>query len=568
MQTWLLPTLSDVFNRREATEGEWHQSAGDERPTPSSGKPEGQRLETLSMKLKARREWCGAIAALEQLLFKTIAPQTGLKVPVPSSFTEPTGSGKFGFQMQTPGAAKTSSSVSREPHAPAALSKLNARQGLLLSGPSPLLSHPALVSQVQTGVFTPTAFQGQEPFQLPAAEPFPVEVVAPCAELPLSPQDPLATEQFCLVLTANFGILLVLGKDSAGLPAFRFSFEPETIQQAWAVLRTRLLITNHYQLHPLDALTHEFAPPTPDYRTVTEFSHCLLKHLPNCSSQEHKGRSDPPSTAQAETKVIPLAMQRSKGHDSQSGEVELLQALTHEIRTPLTTIRTLTRSLLKRGGKLAPNVTKRLETIDQECTEQINRMELIFRAAELATKSTKEQMQLTPISLEQLFQQSIPSWKKQAQRRGVLLDVVLPKKLPTIVSNPGMLNQVLTGLMEKFTRSLPNEGKIRVQVTTAGNQLKLQFSPQSSTEGRSGDAPVPQCGPTTLRALGQLLMFQPETGSLSLNLDVTKNLFHAMGGKLIVRRRPQQEVFTVFLPLVVSPSEVELAQSSRRNLEG
>ena len=33
---------------------------------------------------------------------------------------------------------------------------------------------------------------------------------------------------------------------------------------------------------------------------------------------------------------------------SQPKEVELLQALTHEIRTPLTTIRTLTRLLLKR----------------------------------------------------------------------------------------------------------------------------------------------------------------------------------------------------------------------------
>ncbi|MCY7277683.1 MAG: ATP-binding protein, partial [Phormidesmis sp. CAN_BIN44] len=43
---------------------------------------------------------------------------------------------------------------------------------------------------------------------------------------------------------------------------------------------------------------------------------------------------------------------------------------------------------------------------------------------------------------------------------------------------------------------------------------------------------------------------QPETGSLSLNLSVTKNLFQALGGKLIVRQRPERgEVFTLFLPL-------------------
>jgi signal transduction histidine kinase len=33
-------------------------------------------------------------------------------------------------------------------------------------------------------------------------------------------------------------------------------------------------------------------------------------------------------------------------------------------------------------------------------------------------------------------------------------------------------------------------------------------------------------------------------------LSVTKNLFQALGGKLIVRQKPQQgEVLTIFLPL-------------------
>jgi signal transduction histidine kinase len=45
-------------------------------------------------------------------------------------------------------------------------------------------------------------------------------------------------------------------------------------------------------------------------------------------------------------------------------------------------------------------------------------------------------------------------------------------------------------------------------------------------------------------------MFQPETGSLRLNLNVTKNLFEAMGGKLVVRQGPEKgEVMTIFLPL-------------------
>jgi len=42
-----------------------------------------------------------------------------------------------------------------------------------------------------------------------------------------------------------------------------------------------------------------------------------------------------------------------------------------------------------------------------------------------------------------------------------------------------------------------------------------------------------------------MLMFQPETGNISLNLTATKHLFQAIGGKLIVRQRPQQKC-TIF----------------------
>ncbi|MDP8965463.1 MAG: sensor histidine kinase, partial [Cyanobacteriota bacterium] len=93
-------------------------------------------------------------------------------------------------------------------------------------------------------------------------------------------------------------------------------------------------------------------------------------------------------------------------------------------------------------------------------------------------------------------------------------------------------------------------------VTPTGDQLKLQFQSQcdpektvSSTD--STDSANSTC--STLKSIGQLLMFQPETGSLSLNLNVTKHLFQVLGGKLIVRQRPQEgEVMTIFLPLEVT----------------
>ena len=133
----------------------------------------------------------------------------------------------------------------------------------------------------------------------------------------------------------------------------------------------------------------------------------------------------------------------------------------------------------------------------------------------------------------------------------MLLTVRLPEKMPAVVSDPTVLDQALTSLIERFTRNLPAGSNIQLEVTPAGSQLKVQL--QSQVEGASLPQYPFSAWKTSARAIGQMLMFQPETGSLSLNLAVTKNLFQAIGGKLIVKQRPQQgEVMTVYLPLEAS----------------
>jgi len=407
-------------------------------------------------------------------------------------------------------------------------------QGLIFSSPAPVLKTAQGQQNLTSVVFTPT-LEVNEPSknryrQLPRGG-VPLNPVSgegrtqtsfQMQEVPLSPQDPLQNEQFCLLLTPEFSLLIVLTLTADGGAEFDFSFDPEVTEQAWQVLRSRIQINSPQHLGAIEQTWKQFPLRAPHYHLVSTFTRQLLNHLrPPAPTQEHG------------TSPTPI-----------SPDVELLQALTHEVRTPLTTIRMLTRLLLKRKD-LSADVLKRLRVIDQECTEQINRMELIFQATELEGKNESQQgVNLTPIPLEELFSQSIPYWKKQAKRRNVELEVMLPEKLPTVISHPKLLTQVLTGLMENFTARLPTGGKMNVQVMTVGNQIKLQLLSQNL------QASVTNKGQE--KSIGQLLTLQPETGNLSLNLNVTKNLFQALGGKLTVRQREETgEVLTVFLPVSI-----------------
>ncbi|WP_283766367.1 sensor histidine kinase [Roseofilum capinflatum] len=426
------------------------------------------------------------------------------------------------------------------------LDRLEVAQGLILSS-SPILAHPH--PQITSWLFSPLQEGHSTLFQLPPASSQPGlglrftpvwsgdrQSCPLTPTTPLLPQDPLRGEQFALVLTPSLSLVMVVSPQKNTELGFQFSFDPQEIESAWRALRSRVSATGTPDQIPyLERFYQQFPPVAPPYQTVMDFSRLMLQHLP-----EPQGTG---STAEKPSEIAKkiASPAPSPASPAPQPDLELLKAIAHEVKTPLATIRTYTRLLLKRSH-LPPEVLKRLQTIDRECTEQIDRFNLIFRAVELETTPTKSQStHLTPTSLAQVFQESIPRWQKQASRRNVTLDVVLPQQTPTVVSDPHLLDQVLSNVIQNFTSTLPTGSHVQVEVTPAGDQLKLQLISETSQTCSSLSG---------FKALGHVLMFQPETGNLSLNLSVTKNLFEAIGGKLLIRQRPQHgEVMTIFLPI-------------------
>merc|ERR1712117_460142 len=111
-----------------------------------------------------------------------------------------------------------------------------------------------------------------------------------------------------------------------------------------------------------------------------EFSRLLLSNLPTANTKNEilevnisrkSGDKQETSTSSLESTI----------ENIESTDVELLQAIAHEVKTPLATIQTLTRLLLKRLNLNQEVMRKHLQMIDTECASQIERFSLIFRAA-------------------------------------------------------------------------------------------------------------------------------------------------------------------------------------------
>ena len=440
-------------------------------------------------------------------------------------------------------------------------------QGLILTGPLPVFNSPQILKHFSTWVFNVPTWQSL--WQLPAEGHMGHDRDSdgllsggdrPNRPITLLPADPLARECFCLVMLPHFSLLFTCQHEDDGTAInFQYSFSPMVIEEAWQLLRARIAITSGHHLKQLDNLVAQFMPVEPRYDIVMEFGQLMWQAIPaprgaRTEKQTAEGRassSSPPATSCP----LPPLTQTSMGNGTADNhdDVDFLRAFAHGIRTPLATIRTYTQ-LLKRK-KLPADVLKHLDKIDRECSEQIDRFDLIFKAVEIETSNGLSNSSLHSFCLKKVIHEGQDRWLRQAERHNLVLEVSVPSVIPPIAGDCELLDQMLTELIETLIRSLPSGSHIALNVIPTGDHVKLELVCEDCQEQDGGWL---GWGHSSFQAIGRLLSFQPETGSLSLNLEVTKSLFQAIGGKLTVRRSPQRgDVITIFLPLDDNPAPVK-----------
>jgi hypothetical protein len=316
--------------------------------------------------------------------------------------------------------------------------------------------------------------------------------------IPLGMADPLAEENFALIAAPQFALVLCHRS-----PLLQFSFEPAVVARARDALRRRLVLTRPDLLGRFDRTFATFVPA----RTaqLAAFSRQLL--------------------------AVGSRTQEALDHT----ELDFLEMLAHEVRTPLTTIRTLTRLLLKRS-ELVGAARTYLEAIDRECDLQIERFELLA----LAMDHEQGELALHPqtVAVDRLLLNYLERWREQADSHGLALDVDPPTELLTVQADQYLLERVLGGLVDRLTRSLPHGSHIQVRAERAGLWLRLRIAVTGKAGLDDADAANP-------------FRVDSQAGAVSLRLPAAQGLVAAMGGKLTLRLHPDQEgsTLTIYLPI-------------------
>jgi len=410
---------------------------------------------------------------------------------------------------------------------------MNKQNGIWISAPLPALYEPKLLQSLTGWVWGPDEFEflnSNKSGLLPPSDPknsnkYSLFEEGNYKHLKLKTED--GSEPLLIILTSKVQIALTV-YGPANKRSLIIKTDKKSLDDIISILHKRLHLDNSLQASELkSALSNR--PKIRENNLDKLFWPLLTYRLANIA---------PSLTLQPLNQNI----SNQKSINESNKDISILEAITHEVRTPLATIRTLIRSLIRRKD-LNELVIQRLKQIDSECTEQIDRFGLIFNAAEIQ-KQKPDPSRLASTDLGRMLKMLQPSWEDLLKRREIKLKIDIIPDLPEILSDPERLELMLGGLIDRNTRGLKPGGTLSLELRPAGQRLKLEILCKTIDSSNSLEKNIKQNSD-----LGTVLSWDPETGSLQLSHAATQKLLASLGGRLTKRR---DSILTIFFPIAES----------------
>jgi two-component system, OmpR family, sensor histidine kinase KdpD len=253
--------------------------------------------------------------------------------------------------------------------------------------------------------------------------------------------------------------------------------------------------------------------------------------------------------------LIGIAMERARAIE-QLGKTEanregdrlktaLLESITHDFRTPLTSIKASVTSLLT-SEALGPAGRKELLTVIDEESNRLNR--LVGEAAEMALLDAGEfELRIAPHPIQEVLSAAVEQCKSTLGKRIVQLRI--PDNLPAVMVDLDRMKQALVQLLENAHRYSPEGEPITVSAELNGN-----FVVASVADRGSG-----------IEELEQGLIFDKfyrgrdqryRVQGTGMGLPIAKAIVEAHGGTLgVVSQLGKGSVFSCSLPIDRGPRE-------------
>ncbi|QAY71821.1 sensor histidine kinase KdpD [Xylanimonas protaetiae] len=219
----------------------------------------------------------------------------------------------------------------------------------------------------------------------------------------------------------------------------------------------------------------------------------------------------------------------------------LLAAVSHDLRTPLASIRAAVDGLTSPDVELDPEDTEALEHTLSESTGRLERLiDNLLDLSRLQTGAVRPV--LREASLEAVVLQAVEPWL-------AALDLDVPENLPLVTTDPGLLERVVANIVSNAVRHAGSRVRVSAGRAPDGVVVRVVDTGPGVPDDRKGSMfqPFQRLGDTSGTGLG-------------LGLAVADGLATAVGASIVAEDTPGGGLtMVVTVPTAAAPMPVEAA---------
>ena len=157
----------------------------------------------------------------------------------------------------------------------------------------------------------------------------------------------------------------------------------------------------------------------------------------------------------------------------------MFSSVTHDLRTPLASIKAGVTSLLDAGTRHDESQVRELLTTILEETDRLNRLvgnilDLARIRAEEFAFSPDADCQRVPTAVDEVAEAVVA--RMRSRLGGVTVDLQLSNDIPEVPADPVQVDQVLTNLVENAARHSPRGGTVRIHIGRADGAVRVRVA--------------------------------------------------------------------------------------------
>jgi len=154
---------------------------------------------------------------------------------------------------------------------------------------------------------------------------------------------------------------------------------------------------------------------------------------------------------------------------------ELVANISHDLRSPLASIKGYLETILMKEDRIKPEERNKYINIILNTTNNLERLvEQLFELSKLDARQTEPHFE--PFSLSDLVQDIVMKFQPAAEKKSIHLLARVPEKLPQVEGDIGLIERVLSNLIENAIRYTPDEGKVAICIEHEGEELSVKVS--------------------------------------------------------------------------------------------